>query len=89
MSNYVQELGDTTSKDTTPDFEGGRGYYWMKQVYQARRNGASQNLPYRERKGLAEQSFFDAVDKRLSRSSTVVNISFDEQGRRIHTDENV
>jgi hypothetical protein len=86
MSNYVQELGDTTTKDTKPDFESSKGYYWMKQSYQARKNGAVGNLPHRKRQGLAEESFFSAVDKRLSRSSTVVNISFDKEGKRIHED---
>jgi hypothetical protein len=83
--NYVEKLGDTTSKNTVPDFEGGKGYYWMKQVYQARVNGATNNLPRLKRpRTLAESSFYGAVDRRLSRTSTVVNIKFDKAGKRIH-----
>ena len=70
---------------STPDFESEKGYYWMKQVYHARAAGVEGNLPYKPRRTLAERSFYDAVDRRLSRSSTVVNIEFDAQGRRIHT----
>jgi hypothetical protein len=81
--NPIEKLGDNTTHDTIPDFESGKGYYWMKQVYQARVNGASQNLPFKERKGLAERSFFEQVDRRLSRTSMVVGIAFDRQGKRI------
>jgi len=85
VSNYVQQLGDNTSHDTIPDFEKGRGYYWMKQMYQARMNGVHPKtpLPRKPRNSLAEYSFFSAVDRRLSRTSTVVNISFDKDGKRI------
>lgn len=83
MTNPVQKLGDKTSHSTVPDFEGGRGYYWMKQVYQARKNGATGNLPRKPRRTQAEKSFFAQVDRRLSRTTTTVNISFDENGRRI------
>lgn len=82
--SHVTELGDNTSKSTIPDFESSRGYYWMKQVKQAMINGATDNLPRGIRRNLAERSFFDAVDKRLSRSSFSVNISFDKDGKRIH-----
>jgi hypothetical protein len=83
VSNNIENLGDDTSHSTTPDFESAKGYYWMKQSYQARINGAVDNLPRRERKSLAERSFYGAVDRRLSRSTTIVNISFDRQGKRI------
>jgi hypothetical protein len=83
LSNHIQQLGDNTTKDTKPDFESGRGYYWMKQTYQARINGTSIPLPRKPRRTLAEKSFFEAVDTRLSRSSTVVNIQFDKEGKRI------
>lgn len=69
---------------SNPDFESAKGYYWMKQVYQARVNGDTSKLPRKERRTKAEQSFFKSVDTRLSRTSTIVNIAFDEQGRRIH-----
>lgn len=84
MSNYVEKLGDNTSHDTVPDFESGRGYYWMKQTVQARNHGWGLQPPRKPRVTLAEQSFFNAVDRRLSRSSSVVNISFDKEGRRIY-----
>lgn len=84
--NPVEKLGDNTSHSTTPDFESGKGYYWMKQIYNSRISGVhpATPLPRKPRRTLAERSFFDAVDRRLSRSSTVVNISFDSEGRRIH-----
>jgi Cu/Zn superoxide dismutase len=85
LLNHVHKLGDNTSKDTVPDFESGRGYYWMKQIHTARQKGVTGNLPRMPReRTLAEQSFFGAVDRRLSRNSTVVNISFDKEGKRIH-----
>lgn len=76
-----------TTKDTVPDFDSAKGYYWMKQSYQARVNGATDNLPRRMRKNKAEQSFFSAVDRRLSRSSTIVNIQFDKNGKRIRENQ--
>jgi hypothetical protein len=85
--NPIEKLGDTTSHDTVPDFESGKGYYWMKQSYQARVNGALGNLPRKPRRTLAERSFFEAVDRRLSRSTAIVNIEFDGQGKRIKEKE--
>lgn len=76
-------MSDYTSRDTVPDFDGAKGYYYMKQVYQARKNGAEKNLPRAPRRTPAEKSFFESVDRRLSRSSTVVSISFDKEGKRI------
>jgi hypothetical protein len=81
--NKVEQLGDTTSHSTVPDFESARGYYWMKQTYQARIHGTSVPLPRKERSTLAERSFFASVDRRLSRTSTSVGIAFDKNGRRI------
>lgn len=84
--NHVQKLGDNTTHDVKPDFESGRGYYWMKQIYNARASyvNPATPLPRKERRTQAEQSFFEQVDRRLSRSTTVVNISFDSEGKRIH-----
>ena len=59
----------------------------MKQTVQARNHGWGKTPPYKERRTLAEQSFFNAVDRRLSRSSAIVNISFDSEGRRIHDED--
>ena len=83
MANIIQELGDDTSRETQPDFESAKGYYWMRQVKQAQINGAVGNLPHKPRRGLAEESFFDQVDRRLSRQSFSVNIQFDAEGKRI------
>ena len=85
MPNVVQELGDSTSREVKPDFDSAKGYYWMKQVRQAQINGATGNLPRKPRRGLAETSFFEQVDRRLSRQSFSVDIAFDKEGRRIHS----
>ena len=74
MSNHVQQLGDNTSHNVKPDFESGKGYYWMKQTHAAKRNGWNLKPPVKPRKTLAEVSFFEQVDRRLSRSSSIVNI---------------
>ena len=84
----LEKSGDTTSHTTVPDFESGKGYYWMRQTYQAKHHGWNLAPPRKHRQGLAEQSFFRAVDRRLSRSSTSVTIAFDKEGKRIH-DETV
>lgn len=87
MANVVSKLGDNTTRSVTPDFEGGKGYYWMKQIYEAkkaRERGEPVNLTaYKPRRGLAENSFFSQVDRRLSRNSVTVSISFDKNGKRI------
>jgi hypothetical protein len=83
MTAHIEKLGDDTSHDVKPDFESGKGYYWMKQTMQAQKHGWLLDPPRKPRRTLKERSFFDAVDKRLSRSSSVVNISFDEEGKRI------
>lgn len=88
MANVVQNLGDNTSKDVKPDFESGKGYYWMKQVREAeaaRSRGEEVWLPRKERKGLAENSFFDQVDRRLSRSTHSVNVTFDKDGKIVRS----
>jgi len=86
MSHLVKEPGDTTSHDVRPDFDSGRGYYWMKQVREAREaeaRGEPVYLPRKPRKGLAEESFFAQVDRRLSRRSFTVSTTFDERGKLI------
>ncbi len=84
MANYVQQLGDSTSRDVRPDFDSAKGYYWMKQVRQAQINGATGNLPRKPRGSLAESSFFGQVDRRRSRQSFSPGIAFDASGRRIN-----
>jgi hypothetical protein len=84
MANSIEQLGDTTSHDTVPDFESAKGYYWMKQVYEIKKHGTPvKKWPRKPRKGLAEMSFFDQVDKRLSRSTFTVGTSFDKDGKII------
>lgn len=84
MANVVSELGDQTSHDVRPDFNSGRGYYWMKQIKEAREaeaRGEKVHLPRKRRRGLAEESFFGQVDRRLSRKSFMVGVAFNEKGR--------
>lgn len=86
MANIVQQLGDNTSKSVKPDFDSGKGYYWMKQISQARKaaaNGDPVHLPRKERRGLAESCFFDQVDRRLSRQSFTLGASFGADGKII------
>ena len=64
----------------------------MKQTYELRKaisNGEEvAPFPYKPRKGLAEESFFRQVDRRLSRNSFTVSVKFDSEGRLIR-DEGV
>ena len=83
MATYIKEPGDKTSHETRPDFEGAKGYYWMKQVHAAKAAGATGNLPHKPRKTLAERSFFSQVDRRLTRQSYTMGASFDENGRLV------
>ena len=84
MSNIVTELGDKTSHDVKPDFDSAKGYYWMKQIDAIRKNGTPvKNWPRKPAKTLAEKSFKEQVEKRLSRSSFSPGIAFDENGKRI------
>ena len=85
MAFHVREPGDKTSHDTVPDFESGRGYYWMKQMKAAEaarmRGEYVPPQPYKRRRGLAEESFFEACDRRLSRHNYTVGVTFDSEGR--------
>lgn len=76
MSNYVHKLGDSTSKEVKPDFESEKAYHWMHMKRQAERAGVLDTLPHKPRRGLAETSFFNQVDRRMSRRSFAVGISF-------------
>jgi hypothetical protein len=81
--NYVQKLGDDTSKEVKPDFDSGKGDTWMKMISDSRQNTGQEHnplLPYRPRKGLKEECFWGAVDLRLSRKSFSMGVSFDENG---------
>ena len=86
MVNVVQKLGDDTSKPIKPDFDSGKGDTWMKMISESRQAlGQEHNphLPYRPRKGLKEETFWGAVDRRLSRKSFTMGVSFDKEGRII------
>ena len=83
MSNIIGQLGDNTTHDVKPDFDSGKGYYWMKQVKAIQEQGSNVPIPRKPRKSLAERSFFDQVDKRLSRKSFTIGVRFDKAGKRI------
>ncbi len=83
MATFITEPGDRTSRDVRPDFEGERAYHWMHMRRQAEKAGVLNTLPYKPRKGLAEQSFFDQVDRRMSRQSYTIGATFDESGRLV------
>jgi hypothetical protein len=86
VANLVNKLGDGTSHSVTPDFESGRGYYWMKQISAARAaeaRGEPVHLPRKPRKTQAEIDFFGQVDRRLSRTGFTVNVQFDSDGKII------
>lgn len=73
-----------------PDYESGKGYYWMKQTKQAQAAGTVHRLPRKPRRGKAATDFFNQVDRRLSRQCFSVNIRFDADGHRIHdVEENI
>jgi hypothetical protein len=86
MTTFIKELGDSTSRDVKPDFESAKGYYWMKQMYEARKAeacGEPVHLPRKPRSTPAEYSYFEQVDRRLSRQSFIMGASFDKQGKLI------
>lgn len=80
---------DQTTKDTTPDFESARAYYWMKQTRELMEQGTPlKNWPRKPRRNKAEHSFWSQVDRRLSRRAFTVSIAFDkETGKIIREDE--
>lgn len=79
---------DHTTKDTVPDFESARAYYWMKQTRELAEQGTPlKNWPRKPRKNKAEHSFWSQVDRRLSRRAFTVSISFDENGKIIREKE--
>lgn len=68
-----------TTKEIKPDFESGKGYYWMKQVREMEQFGTPvKKWPRKPRRTAAEREFFKQVDQRLSRrvhsfGATLVN----------------
>ena len=81
MANLVQKLGDKTSKEVKPDFNGEKFYHWQHMKSCAEKAGTIDTLPRKPRRGLAEESFFKQVDTRVSRVSFGVGITFDENGK--------
>lgn len=77
-----------------PDFDGGKGYHWMKLTKEAIANGTRDSLPHKPkdaRVSLAQRCFNDSVERRLSRVviSMTTGISFDENGRIIRDEEGI
>ena len=69
-----------------PDFESGKGYYWMKQMKALMaipEHERPKNWPRRPRSTPAEKDFFGQVDRRLGRQSFTVGVTFDKEGRII------
>ncbi len=87
MTAHIERMGDHTSRDVKPDFESERYYHWQHMIQGAKRAGTLDKMPYKPRRGLAEESFFGQVDRRLSRVSTRVGISFDTNGKVIRGHE--
>jgi hypothetical protein len=83
MTAHIEKLGDNTSHEVKPDFEGAKYHHWSHMKRMAERAGTIDKLPRKPRKGLAEVSFFKQVDARVSRVSFGMGISFDENGRII------
>ena len=85
MANVVQKLGDNTTREVKPDFESGKGYYWMKAVRDAEQAGVLDTLPRAPKpRTLAKQSFADQIHTRLARRNYAsLGIAFDANGRII------
>jgi hypothetical protein len=83
VATYIKEPGDKTSRDVRPDFESEKAYHWMHLVKCAEKAGTLNTLPRKPRKGPAETSFFSQVDRRLTRQSYQMGVSFDKSGRLI------
>lgn len=81
MAAIIKEPGDRTSRNVVPDFEGAKFHHWQHMRRMAEQAGTLDKLPRKPRQGLAEESFFDQVDRRISRRTFSAGISFDENGR--------
>lgn len=87
MTAHIKQLGDTTSKRVQPDFESAKFHHWQHMRTMAERSGTLDKLPRKPRRGLAEESFFEQVDRRCSRKSFSMGASFDTNGRIIKEKE--
>lgn len=81
MANVVTTPGDKTSKPVKPDFESEKYYHWQHMRKMAEKGGTLHKLPRKPRRGLAEESFFEQVDRRISRASFSMGVTFDSSGR--------
>lgn len=82
MTAHIEKLGDSTSRSTVPDFEGAKYHHWQHMKRMAEKAGTLHTLPRKPRKGLAEESFFGQVDRRMSRVSFGVGVEI-KDGRII------
>ncbi len=76
MVAIITEPGDKTSKSVKPDFEGEKFFHWQHMKTMAEKAGTLDKLPRKPRKGLAEESFFEQVDRRISRRGFSMGVSF-------------
>ena len=71
----ITEPGDRTTRRVVPDFEGAKFHHWQHMKRMAEKAGALDKLPRKPRKGLAEESFFEQVDRRMSRRGFSMGVS--------------
>lgn len=73
-----------------PDFETGRGYHWMKQTKAAIDAGTRDTMPHKPKdahRTLAQASFNDAVERRLTRRNFTMSFVFDKHGKILRGEE--
>lgn len=75
MAAIIKEPGDKTSRNVVPDFEGAKFHHWQHMRRMAEQAGTLDTLPYKPRRGLAEESFFGQVDRRMSRRGYNMGVS--------------
>lgn len=71
----ITEPGDRTTRRVVPDFEGAKFHHWQHMKRMAEQAGTLDKLPRKPRKGLAEESFFEQVDRRMSRRGFSMGVS--------------
>ena len=87
MTAIVQTLGDNTSRECKPDFNTGKGWAWEKMTKEAIQAGTVDRFPRKPRKGLAEESYWGAVDRHLSRRTFIMGVTF-KDGRIVREENN-
>lgn len=86
MASIVQQLGDSTSRNATPDWNTGKAWCWEKMTSEAKQANTLDRFPHKPRKGLAEESFWEQVDRHMSRKSFSMGVSF-KNGRIVREEE--